>query len=449
MNLERYLQYALLALGVLCSFVLVIVFRDFYHHEDLNVFWKWANSWPDHWRNIYISCKWCNYPVIGVFSSAGLLRILGNGDYQNAVFFFRMVLGFVDGVNILLLFWLLKKLDIDNAAMWAGIVGLLPSSWVGGALWGQIDSISQFFILIAFAWIVHNNLREQSDKKNVAIYLAVSGVMLSWIVLSKQTTIFGLFSIGCLLFTSLVFTSKKWTQFALKSLFAAAFFILPIAFWDVFLILKKPYFSHLYYIWKTGSNHGDIISGNGFNIWMFLGRDMLSSSHVPLFFASSANPEVFSFFTPYWIGLFLFLLFNSALAFFLFLFLWKRFSNHKRFMDRDVLLNFLFHFSLVNLSFNIFLTGTHERYLYHFYPFIILAVLGLKKYTKPFSNYTVYILLFGAGLYGSFILYLLSGIGRSHGYTYHWGVGLFHFGLLCLLSITYFRYVTRPAILDV
>jgi hypothetical protein len=330
--------------------------------------------------------------------------------------------------------------------MWAGIVGLLPSSWVGGALWGQIDSISQFFILLAFAWIVHNNLKVPSEKRNVTIYLAVSSVMLSWIVLSKQLTIFSLFSIGCLLFTSLIFISKKWTQFARRGLFVAASFILSIAFWDVFLILKKPYFSHLYYIWKTGSNHGDIISGNGFNIWMFFGRDMLSSSHVPFFFTSGANSEVFSFFTPYGVGLFLFLLFNSILAFFLGLFLWKRFSTHERFMNREVLLNFLFHFSLVNLSFNIFLTGTHERYLYHFYPFIILAVLGLQKYTKLFSSYTVYILLFGSALYGSFILYILSGIGRSYGYTYHWVVGLFHLGLLCFLSITYFKYLTRPAI---
>jgi Zn-dependent protease len=34
---------------------------------------------------------------------------------------------------------------------------------------------------------------------------------------------------------------------------------------------------------------------------------------------------------------------------------------------------------LINLSFNLFLTGTHERYAAHAYPFLIIATLVLRK----------------------------------------------------------------------
>jgi len=437
---KSHVQYALFVLGILFSVILVVSIPEFYHQGDMHRFWEWAHYWSENWKDIYLNCKGCNYPIIGTFSSAGLLSILGNGNYQNAVFSFRLLLGLIDGLNVLLIFWLLKQFSINNAALWAGIIGILPSSWAGGALWGQIDGISQLFILVALVWIVRSNLGHQVSKSNFRIYLAISSVMLSWIILTKQIAIFSFFSIGFLLTANVFFFSRKWSQFATDSLLMIAFFIFSIILWDSFLNLKEPYFSHLHYIWETGSSHGDVISLNGFNIWMFLGRNMRSSSHIPFFFNNVTNSHVLLLFTPYIAGVFFFLVFNSISSLSLLLFLRNQFLSGERFLNREILLNFIFYLALVNLSFNVLLTGTHERYLYHFYPFMILACLGLRKYTKLFSNNIIYIVVFGASLYGLFVLGILSNRAASLGYTTHWVLGIFHFGLLCYLFLIFLKY---------
>lgn len=430
------LYRAIFIIGILFSLMIVLLLPELYHHWDVKTFWKWAQSWDKGWRDIYVNCPSCNYPILGMLSSAGLFSLLGD-NYQTAVLTYRIILGSVDGLNILLIFGLFKKTAIPNAALWAGIIGLLASSWAGGALWGQIDSVSQFFLLGALSWIVGSNLVHRSQK-HFTRYLLVSSFLLSCALLTKQLVVFSLFSLGLLLITSILFFERKWQRAALWLLLIVICCLACIFAGDIFLRLKPPYFSHLYYIFKTGSDQANEIARNGFTMWIFLGRPMRSSSHVSLI-ADTVSPFA-SILTPYSVGIFLFAVYNLILALSLLRFLLPRFRNDERTLTNEVLLNFVLHLALVNLACNVFLTGTHERYLYHFYPYVILACLGLRKYSPYFSNEMIGTVIFGAVLYGAFVLGVLSEYVTLQKTTMTWIVGLFHLGLLSYLSLSVLRY---------
>jgi hypothetical protein len=426
----------LLLTGSLFSIFAVMALPGFYFHKDLETFWAWSQAWNRGWQEIYVTCPECNYPIIGLFSSAGLTGLTGllqKLGYEKAVFVFRLFLAFVDGLNVFLVYWILKKLSIEKAAFWAGVMGVSISSWVGGALWGQIDGVSQFFILATLAWIVKGNVDRWPSRAAFRIYLAGTGILLACILLTKQLTLFSVFSISLLVAANLLFYSRAWKQVTLHSALALAAFLATVSVWDLFLKLPAPYFSHLHYIVQEGVYRGDIISGNGFNLWMFLGRDMWSSAYVPL----TAN---LPFFTPFWIGRLFFVIFVGLITSSLLLFLQEHLRGRETFLNREVILNFIFFLALVNLGFNIFLTGTHERYLYHFYPYIIVAVAGLESYSPIFTAKTRSLLVFGASFYGIFILMILSQIDFRLGYLPHWVMGIFHLGLLIYLTAVILRY---------
>jgi 4-amino-4-deoxy-L-arabinose transferase-like glycosyltransferase len=375
-----------------------------------------------------------------MLSSAGILSALDSLGHERGLYFYRLFLAIVDGLNVLVIYWMLKKLAVKKAAYWAGMIGISISSWAGGALWVQIDGISQFFLLTSLAWIVRTNIGETLPDNKFRLYLITSALLLSLALLTKQLTLFSAVPLGLLLATSILFRARQLKQFILNIAITMATLIVSIFSADFFLNLKAPYFSHLYYIWKEGSSHSKVISGNGFNIWMFLGRDMWSSSHVPIF--STAQ-----LLTPYNLGMLLFLLFGGLATLSLGLFLKERFSQGERFLNREILLNFIFYLALINLCFNVFLTGTHERYLYHFYPYILIAVAGMAGYNPAFSQNLLAVLVLGASIYGIFILQIMSSIDFNIGYLSHWLLGLFHLGLLYWLMAIIFKYQNFPGIL--
>jgi len=438
MKYKTYLQYALLVLGITISAILVIAFPNFYSHYDIGVFVKWAKYWNKGWQDIYLSCSECNYPILGMFSSAGLLSLLGGNNPQNAVWTYRIILAIIDGINVLLIFFLLREFSIKNAALWAGITGLLVSSWAGAAVWGQIDDISQFFLLLTLLWIVICNL---SMRMNFILYLGISSLLLGLLLLTKQLIVFSFIPIELLLMVS-IFSSRKRVSavgyMALHFIFLAFFVLL----WDHFLHLEEPYISHLQLIWGVRSTQGDFISANGFNIWLFIRRGMYSSSHVPFIIFSQS---VFSgIFNPFNIGILLFLALVAILSISILLNFRRRKKNGDTFLNKEVLLNFILYLAIVNLIFNLVLAGTHERYLYHFYPFVLLACLGLREYSKLFTKTLLVVILIGSSLYGLFVLGIIPGIlsdfTNAHGYLINRIMGFYHVGLLCVLVVIILKY---------
>jgi hypothetical protein len=415
----------MLLLGATFSLILILLFPEHYlSRTDMNSLINWAQNWNEDWTDIYVTCKECNYPFVGIFSYAGMASILGIvDDFQHGAFNYRLFLAVIDGLNVLLLYALFKAFQVKNGGLWAGIIGILPSSWAGGAFWAQIDDVGQFFILLSLLWIVWNHRGYcVFRKKYYWLYIAVAGLFLSFAVLTKQLLLFSVFSVSLFLFIDILIYSRRWQQvFAYTSVAFGVFLIFNL-FVDSLLSLEDPYFSHLLYIWNTGSGHINQI-GNGFNIWLFSGGDMWRSSNDPFFWIL----------TPKNTGIFLFMGYLSVITFSLLRQMRKVFTSKSVLFEEKDLLLWVFYLALVNLGFNILLSGTHERYLYHFYPFAFLAVLGLHCYNAEFSNrkITIYSLLTGAVLYGEFVIIR----------QYHIVVGVIHIFLLIYLSFLFMKQI--------
>ncbi len=438
MKYKNIFHSGLLILGISISAILVLLFPNFYHYDDVRAFLAWSQVWNQGWQDIYKNCASCNYPILGMVSSAGLLSLLARIDSQNAIRAFRIILAIIDGVNVLLIFLLMKEFSIKNAALWAGIVGLLPSSWAGAALWGQIDGVSQFFLLATLLWVVKCNL---SAKRNVIIFLFISSLLLSFLLLTKQLIVFSFFSLEFLLIVNIFFFRKNVSAIAFTAL-QLVFLAVFIFLWDPFLHLEGSNISHLQLIWGARSSHSNILSANGINIWVFLHRDMGSSSHAPFWFL--ANYPFIKKLTPYHISVFLFLAFVAVLSLSTLLSLRRHFNTGNAFLNKEVLLNFVLYLAIVNLGFNVLLTGTHERYLFHFYPFLILACLGLREYSKLFSKPLLAAIVIGSTLYGLFVLGVLLGFPEKYvfysGYQAHKILAVYHAALLSVLFIIVLKY---------
>jgi len=428
--MKKSLSSSLLAAGLLFSLLIVISMPDFYFHLDMETFWKWAQIWKVDWTHIYVACPACNYPILGMFSSAGLMAMLSGLGYDRAAFTYRLFLSIIDGLNIYLIFWILKRLEVARPAYLAGIIGISISSWAGGAIWGQIDGIGQLFILLTLTGLVYKNTVNRLNPKYVWLFPILSAILMACILLTKQLAFFSTFSIGLLLAADILFSCRTWKSFLLQTALVTGSLLASVSIWDLFLKLKPPYFSHLLYILQEGVFQSGIISGNGLNIWMLLGRDMWSSAYIPLFAG-------FPLASPYLLGELLFLLFGGIITLSLGLTLKIQYQSGEKFLNHETLLNFILHLALVNLCFNVFLTGTRERYLFHFYPYAILAWAGLAGYSQLFSKRIFSILVLSANLYGLFVLQILSTIDFGIGTTTHLFLAAYNLGLFtCLLIVT-------------
>jgi hypothetical protein len=164
---------------------------------------------------------------------------------------------------------------------------------------------------------------------------------------------------------------------------------------------------------------------------MLLGRDMWSSARVPLL-------EVFPGITPYNAGFVLYGIFVALITTSLLRLIINKFRSNMLLIDREVLLNFLLHLALINLGMNVFLTGTRERYLIHFFPFIMIACVGLRKYSPLFSEKLFAILLLGASFYGFFVLQILT--------TLNFGLGTFTHKVMAILFVALLFFIGRLTI---
>lgn len=430
----------LLILGLLFSTFVVFASPKFYFSPDLEDFWKWSIFWGNDWRSIYTQCASCNYPILGLFSSAGLMNLVGQPDFNRTVFLFRLILSFVDGLNVFLIFLIAKWLNVHRPAALAGLIGVLVSTWAGGALWGQIDSISQFFILLTLGWLVWKNTHNL-PAGFYGWYLAIAAFLSACVMLTKQLTIFSLGSIGLFLLTDLIFSSPDWKFFFWNFSLTLLVFLLSITSPDFFINLPAGYYSHLVYIWTVGGQYAwlDRISANGFNIWTLIQAGWAGSAHDPIF------PQV-ALTNPYFFSRLLTLLLSILFTYSLGRFLWEKYQAGEKTLSREIILNFILHLSLINLCFNVFLTGTHERYLAHFYPFIILAWAGLSTFNRHFSGKLLpSLLLIGSSLYGLFILQILSSLDFKLGLVPQIILAIFHFGLFVFLMLITIRYQADPS----
>ena len=378
----RKLDVGIFLLGGLLPLIVRLIFPETYHHFDVETFVKWG-GYHDNLSDLYITDCYCNYPYLGLLMSTGLLRLLGD-----SIFAFTVVLALFDFLNVYLISRILKALRIQRSLMLAGLIGMLPAIWIGGGLWGQIDTIGQSIILL----LLFTLIRHLQTNQNHAIHYAIYGLFFAVGLLTKQLLLFPMAPFGVFLLIRAFYISPNPAQAIKLLVIAAASFVLPIILIDLALNIPDQYlFSHLERVFLEGSDHMNEISGNGFNIWMLFYSEMGADSTTPLL---GLSPKIFGLI--FFIGLFVWLIVKH----------WKLHQLHIK--AQTILVSFLFMFLLVNLGFNLFLTGTHERYLYHFYPFLGIALLYSGRLHYSFVQRFDFIMFFlGSIFYGLFVLGIL------------------------------------------
>lgn len=379
-----------LFLGALSvSFIFRIIYPNIYHHFDVSTFVSWG-AYLNPVQDVYMTDCYCNYPIVGMLLSTGILEFF---DFK--IFRFLIFLCFIDAINVVLIWVLMHLLNIRYALLWSALVGLSLSSWIGGAQWGQIDNIGQLFLFLILILCYFFFKAEKQDAKSFNLNILVIGILMSFTFLTKQLLLFSLVPVGVFLLIHILILIHPSVRITYLFSFLFSFFF-PVFLLDLWLNVPEMYFfSHLERIFDTGSEHINSIAGNGFNIWLAFFFDQNSSSSRPLFLQL----------TPKLMGLFLFALGN----------VWMIFQAHQSFISNKqnhklLFVNLLGCLAFYNLLFNVVLTGTHERYLYHFYPYLIVFLLFLYfnyKDSVKFIKLDIFIAFFGASLYGLFVFCIL------------------------------------------
>lgn len=418
--------WIVMLLAMLLPVAAILFYPTYFQPDDMQDFIRWGKSWETNWRSIYLDCTLCAYPFLGTFFSGGVISFLDFEKVRHVVRAFHGYLALIDALNVLIMYFILRKIEVKNSAFWAGVIGLLPSSWVGTSYWGQIDGLGQCLILMIFLnTIVFNKSVDLSTAK-YRLYLIFSGLLLSCLLLTKQLVLFSLISLGGMILANVILRSRGGIDSLFSLVILAFSFFLPIFIIDTVVQIPPPYSSHLFYVFEIGSRIADVVSSYGFNIWILFYPDTLVSSHIPLL---DSSIEI----SPFTLGLSAFLTINLIMFISMFRYFVQKYKSKERFFQKSDILLWLFHLSFVNLSFNIFLTGTHERYLYHFYPFILMAFLGASVVRR---HYMIYVLLFGAFFYGAFLYGYLSNLNSLFQRLPFYAMAIFHGLLLLYLVIT-------------
>lgn len=345
---------------------------------DIEIFDAWATCvWSGGVVNGVCQKFHINYPSIGILSSAGVMWALSSagfvGEFRARALPFREVLAVVDAANLILFFALLRALRIRFAAWWTLAFSLLPSTRAGSAMFGQIDGVSQFFLSLGFlclnrAWSAFDSAGLK-QRGNTWLLLLAATILTALSV--KQLVVFTVpvlaVGFGYLLYRSVRRFGPPW------GLAAAILMLLGIlsALDRIFPVPTGYFGSVMLYSLGEGSGHGKAISNNGFNIFTLLPTHQSSSSTNWYPFLTIGGFRVLGI--PLYNGIVLFLCFNAIALWCL-----SRLAAPFKSLDatRGTLLCLALASSL-NISMVVFLTGTHERYLYHYGFFIIPCVLWL------------------------------------------------------------------------
>jgi hypothetical protein len=404
---RKLLNSVFIIIGLGLPFLLVSIISR-WHGGDVQTFIDWSNYWSKSVKDMYVNCSSCNYPFFGFLFSAGLISWIQklttiHGDELHQAF--RIILAIGDGIIFLLNVILLRILKVKHAILIGLIITVLPSTWAGSALWGQIDGIVQIFMLLSvICYLVSMEIIVLDTKKERVTtsltYFFLGGVMLASGVLTKQLFLFSVPVLSVIWLSICFLLLIKYGLSAFLKAVVITFatliiFLLP----DLYLNIPENYYSHLHYTTAI-SGHWKKIAGNGFNIWVFFEPDIWSSS----------TKSIYGIFSPLRIGLILYSIFMliilSTLILKVYRFIMKNNSEPTGFSHIAAL--FILSIGLSHLGFNVLITGTHERYMYHGYPFLMIALFYFWLSEDKLKLRWVVLLGVSALAYGVYVLSIIN-----------------------------------------
>jgi hypothetical protein len=444
---EKWLSYVCLFIGL--SFPFVIVKELAYFHEpDIWTFISWSDYWAYSVRDIYLNCKTCNYPILGLLVTGGLITLLKefntNSD-QDIYQYFRYFLAVGDAVIFLLNFTLIRLLNVPYAIFIALFIALFPSSWAGSSAWGQIDGIVQIWILLSLIGFmlsvrtIHKDVDGRYINKAMT-YFSLGGISAVLGIFTKQLFVVSIPTLLSLWILSQYLMLKRYgfksfTKVIVVNILLLLILVLP----DLYFRLPYEFKDHLNYIFLGGGS-GNIswtyISWNGVNVWNILGWKQSTPS----------TKAFWGLLSPLNTGVVLFLIYLSALYVCLVIRIIQGIKKSEVAWHewREIASLTIFSLGLAYLGFNVILPGTHERYMFHSYPFLIISIFYFWYYNRTLSLRWVAYVSLCAIAYGTFILRL---IGLSFPLLFifqnHYFQVVIHIVLLVLLTDAWFRVCIR------
>jgi hypothetical protein len=445
---EKWLSYVCLFIGL--SFPFVIVKELAYFHEaDIWTFISWSDYWAHGPREVYSNCKTCNYPILGLLVTGGLislLKVFNVSSHQEIYQYYRYFLAIGDAFVFLLNIVLIRLLKIPYAIFVALLIALLPSSWAGSALWGQIDGIVQVWILLSLIGFLLSvkNVIEDIDSEHFykgLTYFSLGVISTVFGILTKQLFVVSIPTILLLWMLNQYLILRKYgirsfARVILVNVFSLFILVLP----DLYFRFPYEFRDHLNYIF-IGGGSGNIswkyISWNGVNIWNLLGWKQLTPSTQTYWGPLSPLNSGIALFLFYLLALYIPLALKSL----------KITSKLDALMDSWPVIAALFVFSagLVYLGFNVMVPGTHERYMFHSYPFLIISIIYFWYERRILSfRWLIYVSIC-AFAYGTFVLKMIGlNLPLLFVFQNHFFQIVIHIVLLVLLTAAWFRLCMQP-----
>lgn len=451
---------ALVLLGIALPFIIVALI-PYYHKGDLMAYTRWADCLEAFGPRTYLECgayrpeSLLDYPPLGLLLSGGAMlairQLLGTADPAVTDGAFRSYLViYTAGVFLLLvrLAWLMR---FRRPVLVGLVLLLMPWMVVGGMLWGQMDGLALMLCLSAFVSLLEaQRYAVRRTAWHAAVFLIVGALSLAAFILLKQTSAFALPFFAFLGSTTLLIF---WRQLRVTGLLVASVALvvsgIVFRFIDTRFDLPPQFHdSALWYAWTVGGGaRGEIIAGNGFNVWILLGRDMWSSPKTP--FATLRFGLWSREITPYHTGIVLYLtlvgfLMATALAAAWPVLRRDAYTHWSGEQYAAVIAALCLFLGLTQLGFNVLLTGTHERYLFIGYPFLLLSTLWLASRRSISAGLAVFTFV-AASLNGIFVFGAMHPIPGTLFVVYSNAFqASMHLILLVALLGTWLHLVQRP-----
>ncbi len=330
---------AFVALACALPLALFAVHHDLGHRGDLEFFHDWYRAFRAS-PAFYRDGPGINYPIVGVLLVCGpslaVDRITGTAlDLSTFVLVLKATLVLAEIAFVFTAAWLARVLGHPRPRLLALLLYALPSSWAGGAWFGQIDVWgTALLFLSAAALMLH---RRDPRPRHLALGLTA----LTLAVLAKQLTLFAV--PGLALLAALGIRNHR-ASIALTA-------IVPVGLLaaDPFLVLPDGFRSHLAFVIEHGSSHGELAVASGASVWSLFVRGGTPAGDVRILGLSS---QVCGW-----------MLFVVAMIV----------ALRRVVVQRASDASLVALAGLGELAMATLLTGVHERYLTHAIPLLVMA----------------------------------------------------------------------------
>lgn len=311
------------------------------HEGDLDFFFDWYLAFREG-AAFYRDGPGLNYPIVGVLVVCGPATLAERlvGQPLDAEAFRGLIKTTLVVGEIAMIFaaqGLARALGARRPHALALLLYALPSTWIGGAFFGQTDVVGTALLLLSAWGLIHYRGR------GAWRHLAIGLVALHAALLAKQLTWFAAPALLWLLFLGLR-ERGRLAHWVLAALSPLLWFVV-----DPLLDLPDGYASHLWFVVAGGgSSHGSLAVASGASVW-----SLFVPGGTPSDALRWAGLDAFA-----WGWLAWGLLFALAVV-----------LRVRHPTDRSLVsLAGVSHLAMATV-----LTGVHERYLTHAIPLLFLA----------------------------------------------------------------------------